>query len=132
MLVSNFERVRSYEIWFEQPDELPVETLHRLRIECKYLRYNLEFLASLLGRESNEIIALLRKLQDDLGDLNDAVVSKQLVSAGENGNDEKAVARYEWAQEKIIDKLRSQTRDDFGHFVGKANRGHLLSALANI
>jgi CHAD domain-containing protein len=106
MLLANFERVRAYETWFDQAEEPPVETLHRLRIECKYLRYNLEFLASLLGDESSQVIAQLRKLQDDLGDLSDAVVSTQLVGAGENGSDDKSVSRYEQAQAKIIDKLR--------------------------
>jgi len=132
MLLSNFERVRSYEMWFEQADDVPVQTLHRLRIECKYLRYNLEFIGGLLGRESSEIIVLLRKLQDDLGDLNDAVVSKQLLSAGENSSDEKTVAHYEAAQEKIIDELSSETRDAFTRFIGKENRGRLLATIANI
>jgi CHAD domain-containing protein len=72
MLVANFERVCAYEVWFDLPGAVPVETLHRLRIECKYLRYNLEFMAGLLGAESAGVIALLRKLQDNLGDLNDA------------------------------------------------------------
>ena len=43
-----------------------------------------------------------------------------------------AVIRYEAAQAKIIDNLRKQTRADFAHFVGKENRGYLLSALGNI
>ncbi|HMN87926.1 MAG TPA: hypothetical protein PKA74_18355, partial [Bauldia sp.] len=30
MLLTNFARVRSYEICFDQPQETPVETLHRL------------------------------------------------------------------------------------------------------
>ena len=131
MLVSNFERVRTYEVWFDLPDAVPVETLHRLRIECKYLRYNLEFMAGLLGPESAGVIDLLRKLQDDLGDLNDAVVSRQLLSADAASN-ESTVNRYEQDQARIIDKLSSQLRGDFANFVAQTNRLRLLSALSRI
>ena len=132
MLLANFSHVRAYEMWFEQQDEVPLPTLHRLRIECKYLRYNLEFVGRLLGGESAEIITWLKELQDDLGDLNDAVVSKQLLSSADNGNNEAVVARYESAQDKTIAKLRSQTRADFTRFVGKENRQRLLCAIANL
>lgn len=131
MLLTNFERVRAYEVWFEQPDAAPVETLHRLRIECKYLRYNLEFMAGLLGPEYAEIVGLLRRLQDDLGDLNDAVVSRQLLSAG-GADDEATVRRYEREQAKIIDRLSNQLRGDFANFVAEANRLRLCSAIARI
>lgn len=129
MLLSNFARVRSYEVWFDGPEEPPVETIHRLRIECKYLRYNLEFMAGLLGAESNEIIVLLRKLQDDLGNLNDAVVSKQFLSAAESSA---IVTRYEGTQQQIIDTLRSRLRGDFMRFVAAENRARLLAAVAKI
>lgn len=131
MLLNNFARVRSYEVWFDGAEAPPVETIHRLRIECKYLRYNLEFMAGLLGPESGEIIALLRKLQDDLGDLNDAVVSRQLLSTSEAGATA-TVTRYEQAQQQIIDTLRDQLRGDFARFVAAENRTRLLAAVAKI
>ncbi len=56
MLLDNFAHVRAYEVWFEQEEEVPLPTLHRLRIECKYLRYNLEFVGGLLGGESGAIV----------------------------------------------------------------------------
>lgn len=132
MLLSNFERVRSFETWFEQEDAVPVETLHRLRIACKYLRYNLEFVANLLGPQAGEIIESLRNLQDDLGDLNDAAVSKQLLAAGDAGAGQSTVTSYERAQDRIIEKLRRQMRADFARFVAKENRVRLLAAIANI
>lgn len=46
--------------------------MHQLRIACKYLRYNLEFVRDLLGARAGALISDLRRLQDDLGDLNDA------------------------------------------------------------
>jgi len=130
MLLANFERVRAYEVWFEQPEEVPVETLHRLRIECKYLRYNLEFVENLLGAEGAALIERLRHLQDDLGELNDAVVSQQLLSEAENGKP--ALARYERAQEKTVQKLRDRLHSDFADFVAKENRLHLFATIANL
>lgn len=131
MLVANFERVRAYEVWFDSPDAVPVETLHRLRIECKYLRYNLEFMSGLLGPESAGVINLLRKLQDDLGDLNDAVVSRQLLST-DAASDEGTVNRYEQDQARIIAKLSDQLRGDFANFVAEDNCLRLCSAIARI
>jgi CHAD domain-containing protein/uncharacterized protein YjbK len=132
MLVTNFERVRTYEVWFEQPEPTPIETLHRLRIECKYLRYNLEFMADLLGAESAAIIALLRKLQDDLGDLNDAAVSMQLLSNNSQNGDASTVAHYQRTQQKQIEKLRKRLREDFANFVAENNRLRLFSAIARL
>lgn len=130
MLLDNFAHVRAYEVWFEQED-VPLTTLHRLRIECKYLRYNLEFAGSLLGGESGAIVAFLKSLQGDLGDLQDAVVSKQLLVDGDT-DDGQVMARYEAAQDKVIAKLRRQTREDFARFVGKENRRRLLCSIANL
>ncbi|GIV70045.1 CHAD domain-containing protein [Caldilinea sp.] len=132
MLVANFERVRAYEVWFEQPEPVPVETLHRLRIECKYLRYNLEFMSGLLGSESAAIIALLRKLQDDLGDLNDAAVSMQLLNNNSQNGDAPTVTRYQRAQQKQIEKLRKHLSEDFANFVAAENRRRLFSAIARL
>ena len=54
------------------------EMLHLLRIECKKLRYLLEFFTSLFPRK--KIIVLieqLKKLQDNLGKFNDLCVQEQ-------------------------------------------------------
>jgi CHAD domain-containing protein len=54
------------------------EKLHVLRIECKKLRYLLEFFASLFPRKKNDVlIAQLKKLQDNLGDFNDLCVQEE-------------------------------------------------------
>ena len=131
MLLSNFANVRAYEVWFDLADEVPVETLHRLRIECKYLRYNLEFMLSLLGPDGAEVVALLRKLQDDLGDLNDAVVSSQMIAAG-SGASESSLSQYGRTQEKLIASLRKQLQADFVCFVAEENRVRLLTAIAGL
>lgn len=54
------------------------EMLHLLRIECKKLRYLLEFFSSLFPRKKiNVLIEQLKKLQDNLGDFNDFCVQKE-------------------------------------------------------
>jgi CHAD domain-containing protein len=53
------------------------EMLHVLRIECKKLRYLMEFFASLFpGKKINVLIDQLKKLQDNLGDFNDLCVQE--------------------------------------------------------
>jgi len=57
-----------------------IEALHALRIECKRLRYALEFFGEVLGEEAKEVIQEVVRLQDHLGDLNDADVANGLLS----------------------------------------------------
>ena len=53
------------------------EVLHTLRIECKKLRYLLEFFSSLFPvNKINLFIKYLKKLQDNLGDFNDYYVQQ--------------------------------------------------------
>ena len=55
----------------------PDAELHRLRIECKKLRYLLEFFSSLFpSQEIRLIVDQLKGLQDNLGDFNDLSVQQ--------------------------------------------------------
>jgi len=52
--------------------DTPVETVHRLRIDCKKLRYLLEFFRNVFEPKSiNPLVRSLKQLQDHLGDYND-------------------------------------------------------------
>ena len=54
------------------------EMLHALRIECKKLRYLMEFFSSMFPRKKiNVLIEQLKKLQDNLGDFNDLCVQEE-------------------------------------------------------
>lgn len=58
-------------------DELSDESLHRLRISLKKLRYVAEFFVALYGKgETKAYLNSLRQLQDDLGHLNDVAVAE--------------------------------------------------------
>jgi CHAD domain-containing protein len=61
-------------------DDAPISVLHALRIECKRLRYTLEFFREVMGPESEQVIDEVVGLQDHLGDLNDADVANALLS----------------------------------------------------
>ena len=59
-------------------DSTPDEKLHELRIECKKLRYLLEFFTTLFPSEKMAVlIPQLKKLQDNLGDFNDYFVQQE-------------------------------------------------------
>jgi CHAD domain-containing protein len=54
------------------------EHLHALRIECKKLRYLMEFFTSLFpGKKMTRLIKQLKKLQDNLGEFNDLSVQQE-------------------------------------------------------
>lgn len=56
------------------------EELHRLRIQCKKLRYSLEFFTSLFpAAEIEPAVKQLKKLQDNLGTFNDLSVQQEVV-----------------------------------------------------
>jgi CHAD domain-containing protein len=58
-------------------DQSPASALHELRIECKKLRYLLEFFRSLYEPgEIRKLVKSLRTLQDNLGDFNDYEVQQ--------------------------------------------------------
>lgn len=62
-----------------RPDS-PPERLHRLRIEIKRLRYQLEFLAEPYGKPLRKASKSLRRLQDTLGEHQDAWVAREHLS----------------------------------------------------
>jgi CHAD domain-containing protein len=77
LIYERYEQVRAYETVL---DEAQITTLHALRIDCKYLRYTLEFLREVLGSEVEELIKEVKAMQDHLGDLNDAQVAIEMLN----------------------------------------------------
>ena len=54
------------------------EEVHDLRLECKKLRYLLEFFGGLFAKKSlNKAVSVLKKLQDNLGRFNDLSVQQE-------------------------------------------------------
>jgi CHAD domain-containing protein len=78
VLYERLASVLAYDEWVTAAD-VPTGRLHRLRIAAKRLRYALEFFYEILGPETPGLIADMKRLQDHLGDLQDAVVASQLL-----------------------------------------------------
>ncbi len=129
LLLQRFERVRCYEEIFVEGAMLPAATLHQLRIECKYLRYVLEFAQHLLGPTGERIIRALKVLQEHLGDLNDAVTSQNLIEEMPTATDSEAVDRYYHEQQATIQQQSDLARESLLQFVGLDKRRQLLQAL---
>ena len=132
MVVNRFERVRCFETRFETGDPLPAPTLHLLRIECKYLRYLLEFARHLLGPPGEQLIESLKQLQEHLGDLNDAAVSEAKLRAVDPKVDAKLVEQYASDQGELVTTLREEIVKDLPLFFSLANRHKLAQAIERI
>jgi len=70
--------VLAYDEWVNKP-KVSLKGLHRLRIAGKRLRYTLEFFEEVLAPQSGDLIEQVKRLQDHLGDLQDAVVASELL-----------------------------------------------------
>ncbi len=72
MIYECLGKVRSYQRILHSAS---IEQLHQLRIDFKRLRYTMEYFREVLGSEAKWIIDEIKKVQDHLGDLNDADVA---------------------------------------------------------
>ncbi len=79
LIMERYEQVRAYEPVLK--DGAPLTTYHMLRIDCKRLRYALEFFRTVLGPEAPELIKQVTAMQDLLGALQDAHVAEGLLQA---------------------------------------------------
>ena len=77
------------------------EALHRLRIECKKLRYAAEFFTPLYGRKMEPFLKQLKQLQDVLGLLHDCHVMGGLQNSLVRGDKSRRLAG-------VADKLMNQ------------------------
>lgn len=96
-------------VWAYGPllDTASMETLHELRIECKYLRYALEFFQPILDEtKSARLIATVVAALDHLGELHDASVAGEMLEADRKvpGRDAYLASR-EADVEKLIETL---------------------------
>jgi CHAD domain-containing protein len=108
------------------------EYLHALRIECKKLRYLMEFFASLFPRKKMaRLIKQLKKLQDNLGDFNDLSVQQEyLMHMAEelpidDPRSRKALVATGYLVENLgyrQKKVKANFADTFTEFASRANQ----------
>lgn len=77
LLYKQLAAVRAYDDIVH--DEPSYELLHALRIDVKILRYTMEFFEEVLGNKTNSLVKDLKSLQDNIGDIHDAVVVMELL-----------------------------------------------------
>ncbi len=119
------------------PDS-PDDKLHRLRIDCKKLRYLLEFFRSLYPeREIGAVVGALKALQDNLGDFNDLSVQQgamrgfadELAAAGEDVATLLALGQLITGLARRQGEERLRFRDQFGGFDRPKVRKRLVRML---
>lgn len=108
------------------------ELLHALRIECKKLRYLMEFFASLFPKKKMaRLISQLKKLQDNLGEFNDLSVQQEhLMQMAENlplddPRSRKALVATGYLVENLGNeqkKVKSNFAKTFTEFTSPANQ----------
>ena len=97
----------------------PDGELHRLRIQCKKLRYLLEFFTSLFPAEDMAgLIKHFKKLQDNLGELNDLSLQQQYLKEYLQQEDRRVKdAKYSCAAigglMAVLDNRQKQVRQNF-------------------
>jgi CHAD domain-containing protein len=109
----------------------PAEALHRLRIDCKKLRYLLEFFRSLYDAEEIDLLVkALKRLQDNLGDFNDYEVQQLNLRefADEMSLTGTVPAGALMAMGRLVERLeagqaeeRRRFAERFGRFAAKEN-----------
>jgi len=110
----------------------PPEALHRLRIQCKKLRYLITFFRSLYPQEAlSPIIGGLKGLQDHLGDFNDLQVQREAlrgfaeeIMATESGPPATllAMGQLMGQLEGKQTRVREAFDESFGHFSRPKNQ----------
>jgi triphosphatase len=131
-----YERVRAFE---RVVDGAAPETLHRLRIEAKRLRYSIEFVREALAPEATDAIARVTALQDHLGQLNDADVAAAMTREflAESGDSltpaqSAAVADYLAEQDRLVVELSASVGPAWAAVSSLAFRRRLARVLAEL
>jgi CHAD domain-containing protein len=135
-ILAAYERVRAYETIITWAD---VPTLHALRIECKRLRYTLEYFSEVMPVSSRKLIAGVTEVQDHLGLLNDADVAGRITREWLNANapylaasSREAVGLYLDAREADVEYLRRSFRPLWRRLTGPAFRRTLGLSITQI
>lgn len=111
------------------------ERLHDLRIECKRLRYALSSFDALLGPEIGDYVRELKRMQDQLGRLNDIDVASGLLPRLMPGLDF-AACEFLYAYRRDLEEERAHLLEDFPaaweRFTSRESRQLLAQALLQL
>ncbi len=119
---AGYDRLLAY----ERPGALDVvESLHALRIDCKRLRYTLEFCRDLTGQPGEQLVEELVAAQDHLGELHDADVAatrlRALLAKHDPAGDSPkwaGVRGYLASREAALQQLRAAVPERWSRLTG--------------
>ena len=113
-------------------DDSPGASLHQLRIDCKKLRYLLEFFRSLYDESGiGTLVKALKRLQDNLGDFNDLQIQQARLRRFADDMFQEGLATGEtlMAMGRLVDRLearqaeeRRKFQQEFSKFASQKNR----------
>jgi CHAD domain-containing protein len=140
LVLTGYEAVRAYEVVMPGA---PLTTYHMLRIDCKRLRYSMEFFREVLGPEAPPLIKQVVGMQDLLGELQDAHVAQLLLEEFLGGHRRKhkkqavaprleGVEGYLEAQRAIQSELLGRFPAPWASLVGADFRRGLGMVLAEL
>ncbi|MBP6016708.1 MAG: CHAD domain-containing protein [Candidatus Promineofilum sp.] len=125
-----FERLGRVRAWGEIRLAARPEQFHQLRIQFKELRYTLAFFEDILRPDAAAILDLSRRIQDHLGDLNDARVAVDLLQGMKKHRREADC--YRVCQQAELARLIAGFQPLYAEFDRPAIRRDLAVALANL
>lgn len=125
-----FQRIATVRAWGDILPEATPRQFHQLRIQFKELRYTLTFFEDILSNSGGEIIDLSRRIQEHLGNLNDASVAIEFL-AEQNQVDTKA-GIYKAYQESELARLTAEFMPLYAEFNQPEVRRNLAVTLANL
>ena len=122
-------------------EDSPAEPLHRLRIDCKKLRYLLEFFRSLYDeQEIGSLVKALKRLQDNLGDFNDLEIQQASLRRFADDMFQEGLATGDtlMAMGRLVDRLEAKQTEErqkfereFAKFASKKNRARFRALFAD-
>jgi CHAD domain-containing protein len=131
-ILQRFEQVRAYEPLVASVGPVPIASLHALRIDCKALRYSLEPVEPLLGDEGGEIILKLKRLQDLLGELNDAAVADLRLAELADVVEPEPLAAFRAHQQAVLAERAAAAPAALFAFVAPDTRRTLAIAISKL
>ena len=125
-----YQRVAIVRAYGQNLDQATVTQLHKLRIQFKELRYELQFFAPILGENIDAVLCSLEQSQDHLGELNDTKVALELLADVKEL--EGSVTQYQAYQEEELQRLVNSywaVWQEFDTFQWRLNLADALAVL---
>jgi CHAD domain-containing protein len=127
LLYQKAAAVRAYEGYIE---DASLERLHALRIQCKELRYTIEFFLPTLGPSAADALSAIKRVLTHLGDLNDARIALEMMDKVEDPALEPFIKLYRQEKAAELDGLVSDFPGLWSHINKPSWRLALAEAIA--